>query len=71
VFVPSGTPQAVVEKLADALNKGLSEEAVQKRLADLGAESVEQDRRGPKALAALVKSEAARLLPILKAATDK
>ena len=55
----------------DALNKGLSEEAVQKRLADLGAESVEPARRGPKALAALVKSEAARLLPILKAATDK
>jgi tripartite-type tricarboxylate transporter receptor subunit TctC len=71
VFVPSGTPQAVVEKLADALNKGLNEEAVQKRLADLGAETVEQGRRGPKALAALVKSEAARLLPILKAATDK
>ena len=71
VFVPTGTPPAVVEKLADALNKGLSEEAVQKRLADLGAESVEPARRGPKALAALVKSEAARLLPILKAATDK
>jgi len=71
VFVPSGTPQAVVEKLADALNKGLNEEAVQKRLADLGAETVEQGRRGPKALAALVKNEAARLLPILKAATDK
>src|SRR6186713_292871 len=71
VFVPSGTPQAVVEKLADALNKGLSEEAVQKRLTDLGAETVEQDRRGPKALAAFVKSEAARLLPILKAATGK
>ena len=39
VFVPSGTPQAVVEKLADALSKGLNEEAVQKRLADLGADS--------------------------------
>ena len=26
VFVPSGTPQAVVEKLAEALNKGLNEE---------------------------------------------
>ena len=71
VFVPSGTPQAVVEKLADALNKGLNEEAVQKRFADLGADSVEQSRRGPKALADLVKSEAARLLPILKAAAEK
>ena len=71
VFVPSGTPHAVVEKLADALSKGLDEEAVQKRLADLGAESVEQSRRGPKALADLVKSESARLMPILKAAAEK
>ena len=71
VFVPSGTPPAVVEKLADALSKGLNEEAVQKRLADLGADSVEPGRRGPKALAALVKSESARLIPILRAATEK
>ena len=70
-FVPSGTPQAVVEKLADALSKGLNEEAVQKRLADLGADRVEQSRRGPKALADLVKSESARLIPILKAAAEK
>ncbi len=44
VFVPNGTPQPIVEKLAEALNKGLSEEAVQKRLADLGADI---DRTGP------------------------
>ena len=71
VFVPSGTPQPIIEKLAEALNKGLSEEAVQKRLADLGADIVEPGRRGPKALADLVKSESARLLPILKEAAEK
>jgi tripartite-type tricarboxylate transporter receptor subunit TctC len=71
VFVPTGTPQAVVEKLADALSKGLNEEAVKKRLADLGADSIEEGRRGPKALADLVKSEAARLIPILRAAAEK
>jgi tripartite-type tricarboxylate transporter receptor subunit TctC len=71
VFVPTGTPQAVIDKLASALSKGLNEEAVQKRLTELGADSVEPGRRGPKALADLVKSEAARLLPILKAAADK
>jgi hypothetical protein len=53
------------------LNKGLSEEAVQKRLADLGAEIAEPNRRGPKALADLVRSEVARLTPILKAAAAK
>jgi tripartite-type tricarboxylate transporter receptor subunit TctC len=71
VFVPSGTAQPVIEKLAEALNKGLNEEQVQKRLADLGADIVEPSRRGPKALADLVRSESARLIPILRAATEK
>src|SRR5512139_16015 len=71
IFAPKGTPKAIVDKLADALNKGLSEEAVQKRLAALGAEIAEPNRRGPKALAELVKSEVERLTPILKAAASK
>jgi len=71
MFAPAGTPQSIIDKLADALNKGLNEEPVQKRFAELGGESIEPARRGPKALAELVKSEAARLLPILKAASEK
>ena len=71
VFAPSGTPQPIIDKLAEALNKGLGEEQVQKRLADLGADMIEPDRRGPKALAELVRSETARLMPILKAAAEK
>jgi tripartite-type tricarboxylate transporter receptor subunit TctC len=71
VFAPKGTPKAVIDKLADALNKGLNEEAVQNRLAALGAAIAEPDRRGPKALAALVKREVDRLGPILKAASSK
>jgi tripartite-type tricarboxylate transporter receptor subunit TctC len=71
VFAPSGTPKPVVEKLAEALNKGLSEQQVQKRLADLGADIIEPSRRGPKVLADLVKSESVRLMPILRAATEK
>src|SRR5664279_4531109 len=71
VFVPKGTPQPIIEKLTEALNKGLGEEQVQKRLAELGADMIEPSRRGPKALAELVKSETARLMPILKAAAEK
>jgi tripartite-type tricarboxylate transporter receptor subunit TctC len=71
VYVPSGTPQPIIEKLANALNNGLGEEQVQKRLADLGADIVEPGRRGPKALAELVRSESARLMPILRAAAEK
>jgi hypothetical protein len=40
-------------------------------LAELGADPVEPERRGPKALADLVKSETARLMPILRAAAEK
>jgi tripartite-type tricarboxylate transporter receptor subunit TctC len=71
VFAPNRTPKPIVEKLVEALNKGLSEESVQKRLVDLGGELVEPDRRGPTALADLVRSETARWMPILKAAADK
>ncbi len=71
LFAPKGTPQAVIDKLAEALNKGLSAEAVQKRFADLGAEIAEPGRRGPKALGELVHKEIARLTPILKAAVAK
>src|ERR1700675_2640864 len=71
IFAPRGTPKPIVEKLAEALNKGLNEEAVQKRLADLGADIVEPDRRGPKALGDLITSETTRLMPTLKAAAAK
>jgi tripartite-type tricarboxylate transporter receptor subunit TctC len=71
MFAPKGTPQPIVDKLAEVLNKGLEEEVVQKRLFDLGAEIAEPNRRGPKALAELVRSEVARLTPILKAAAVK
>ena len=71
VFAPKGTPKAIVDKLADALNAGLEEPAVRKRLESLGAEIADKDRRGPKPLAALVHSEIARLTPILKAAAAK
>jgi len=60
VFAPKGTPQPVIDRLVEALNKGLDEEAVQKRLADLGADIPEPNRRGPRALDDLVKSEIAR-----------
>ena len=71
VFAPKGTPQAIVDRLADVLNKGLNEDAGRKRLLELGAEMPDPDRRGPKPLAALVKSEIARLTPIIQAASAK
>jgi tripartite-type tricarboxylate transporter receptor subunit TctC len=68
-FAPKGTPKAIIDKLADAIDKGLDDPAVRKRLVDLGAEITEKKDRGPAPLAATVKSEIARLTPILKAAS--
>ena len=41
------------------------------RLLELGADIPEKDQRGPEALRALVKSEIARLTPIIAAASAK
>jgi tripartite-type tricarboxylate transporter receptor subunit TctC len=67
LFAPKGTPKPVVEKLTAALDKALDDEAVRKRLLDLGSDIPGKDRRGPQALAALVKSEIEKWTPILKA----
>jgi tripartite-type tricarboxylate transporter receptor subunit TctC len=71
VFAPKGTPKAVIDKLADALDKGLDEPAVQKRFNDLGAVIAEPSERGPAALARLVHAEIERLKPIVAAARAK
>lgn len=71
VFAPIGTPPPIIDRLADALNKGLDGDVARKRLLDLGAEIPEPNRRGPKALDALVKSEIARLSPIIQASSAK
>ncbi|HEY7665913.1 MAG TPA: tripartite tricarboxylate transporter substrate-binding protein [Xanthobacteraceae bacterium] len=71
LFAPRGTPQPIVARLAEALNKGLDADVARKRLTELGAEIAPPDRRGPQPLRALVKSEIARLTPVIQAASAK
>jgi tripartite-type tricarboxylate transporter receptor subunit TctC len=40
LYAPKGTPRVVVDKLAAAANKAMSDPAMVKRLADIGTESV-------------------------------
>jgi tripartite-type tricarboxylate transporter receptor subunit TctC len=68
LFAPKGTPKAALDKLSDALDKALDDEATRKRLLDLGSDIPGKDRRGQQALSALVKSEMAKWSPIIKAA---
>ncbi len=66
VFAPKGTPQAIVDRLSDALSKALDDTNARKRLDDLGAVIPEGAERGAAALQKLVVSEVARWTPVLK-----
>ena len=68
LFAPKGTPQPVLDKLTDALDKALDDEQTRKRLLELGSVLPDKAGRGQQALAALVKSEIARWTPVIKAA---
>jgi len=68
LYAPKGTPRAVIDKLAAALQEGLKDETVKKRFADLGAEAVPLDKATPAALAAHLKSEINKWGPIIKKA---
>ena len=68
LFAPKGTPQPVLDKLTDALDKALDDEQTRKRLLELGSVLPDKAGRGQQALAALVKSEIDRWTPIIKAA---
>ncbi len=69
LFAPKGTPAPVVAKLAAALDQALDDPGLRKRFEEFGATVAAKSRRGPGPMAALVRSEIARLTPILQAAT--
>jgi tripartite-type tricarboxylate transporter receptor subunit TctC len=71
LFAPKTTPQPLVDKLADALDKALDDDAVRKRLFTLGCDIPDKPKRGPDQLRALVNAEIARWSPIIKAANVK
>ncbi len=71
LFAPKGTPEPVVDTLAGALDRSLDDETARQRLTELGAAIADKNRRGPAPLAALVRSEIARLTPILKGAAEQ
>jgi tripartite-type tricarboxylate transporter receptor subunit TctC len=68
LFAPKGTPQPILDKLTDALDKALDDEQTRKRLLELGSVLPGKAERGQQPLASLVKSEIERWTPIIKAA---
>ena len=69
IFAPKGTPAPVIARLNEAVGKALNDEAVRKRLLELGSVIPAPAERTPEALAALVKSEIAKWTPVLKPAS--
>ncbi len=67
-FFPKGTPSAIVQKMARAVNDMLDDPKVRKRLEDLGLEIVPPERRGPEYLAKFVPEEIERWGKVVKAA---
>jgi tripartite-type tricarboxylate transporter receptor subunit TctC len=69
LWAPKGTPKDVVAKLSSALDKALSDPAVQKKMSDLGGSVPPRNERSPIFFKNYVKNEIARWHPILRAAT--
>ena len=65
---PKGTPQPVVDRLVDALDKALKDENTRKRLLDLGTVIPSEKDRTPAGFAEVIKRDAEKLNPALKAA---
>jgi tripartite-type tricarboxylate transporter receptor subunit TctC len=68
LYAPKGTPKAVVDKLTQALQVALKDENVKQRFAELGAESVVENRATPAALRDHLKAEIDKWTPIIKKA---
>jgi tripartite-type tricarboxylate transporter receptor subunit TctC len=71
LWVPKGTPKDIIGKLNGAVVEALADEAVRKRLNDLGLDVPPRDRQTPQALGEVQKSEIEKWWPIIKAANIK
>jgi putative tricarboxylic transport membrane protein len=68
MYAPKGTPKAVIDTLAAALQGALKDPDVKGRLAASGAETVSSERAQPEALRAHLKAEIAKWVPIIRSA---
>jgi tripartite-type tricarboxylate transporter receptor subunit TctC len=71
LWAPKGTPKTVIAKLNAAVVEALADPAVQKRIADLGAEVPPHEHQTPEGFGAFHKAEIAKWWPIIKTAGIK
>ena len=63
LYAPKGTPKAVIDKLTHALQVPLKDPTLRQRFADLGAETVAENRATPEALRKYLKAEIDKWAP--------
>lgn len=68
LFMPKGTPQAIVQRVNAAVQKTLQDPAIAKRLGEIGADIPPPDQRSPQALGQLVRAEIDKWVPLIQAA---
>ncbi len=68
MYAPKGTPKPIVDKLVATLQAALKDPALNKRFAELGAETVAPDRQNPEALRKHLTAEIERWSPVIKKA---
>jgi tripartite-type tricarboxylate transporter receptor subunit TctC len=68
LYAPKGTPKPIIDKLTMASQAALIDPTDNQRFAELGAESVAQNRATPDALRKHLKAEIDKWAPIIKKA---
>ena len=68
LFMPKGTPAAIVSSINGAVQKAMQDPDIDKRLAQIGADIPQPDQRTPQALRQLVGAEIDKWVPLIKAA---
>jgi tripartite-type tricarboxylate transporter receptor subunit TctC len=68
LFVPKGTPAAIVSRLNAAMDEAMNDKDVVARLAQLGSDVPSPEARTPEALGKLVRSEIDKWVPLITGA---
>jgi tripartite-type tricarboxylate transporter receptor subunit TctC len=71
LWVPKGTPKAIIARLHEAVLDALADPATRAKLAQAGQEIFPRDQQTPEALASLQKADIEKWWPIIKASGFK
>lgn len=68
LYAPKGTPKPAIDRLSAALQAAMVDETVRSKLAALGVDVMRKEQATPEALAAHLKAETERWVPVLRKA---